>query len=165
MPKQIRLGLQVPQAGPNAFASFVKDFVHHAHAVGFTKFCCGFCFSACGFDETGTVFFFSAWLAEITLKQVPLPKVTTPAPLQSRSQAVQLAVAACRVFFNPNGPGPLSPKPHVRRGQVAPRKLPAPPASGQPVSKIVSRNSTVVCTGFDLGETLERRTQLHCIYN
>ena len=41
MPKKIRLGLQVPQAGPNAFASFVKDFVHHAHSAGFTKFWVG----------------------------------------------------------------------------------------------------------------------------
>ena len=41
MPKKVRLGLQVPQAGPNAFASFVKDFVHHAHSAGFTKFWVG----------------------------------------------------------------------------------------------------------------------------
>ena len=41
LPNKVRLGLQVPQAGPNAFASFVKDFVHHAHAAGFTKFWVG----------------------------------------------------------------------------------------------------------------------------
>jgi len=41
LPKKVRLGLQVPQAGPNAFASFVKDFVHHAHSAGFTKFWVG----------------------------------------------------------------------------------------------------------------------------
>ena len=41
MSNQIRLGLQVPQAGPNAFAGFVKDFVHHAHSAGFTKFWVG----------------------------------------------------------------------------------------------------------------------------
>eukprot|EP01052_Picozoa_sp_SAG31_P070843 SAG31_NODE_29724_length_390_cov_9.010309_1_plen_62_part_10 len=43
--------------------------------------------------RAGDCFFFSRWLAEFTLKQVPLPNVTTPAPLQSRWQAVQLAVA------------------------------------------------------------------------
>ena len=79
---------------------------------------------------TGDGFFCSPWLAEITLKEVPLPNVTTPAPLQHRWQAVQLAVAACRVCVNTD-PDPWSPKLPVGRGQVAPRKMPAPelPAS------------------------------------
>ena len=64
---------------------------------------------------TGDGFFFSPWLAEIALKQVPLPNVTTPAPLQHRWQAVQLAVAACRVCVNPN-PDPLSTQLQVGRG-------------------------------------------------
>ena len=41
MSNQIRLGLQVPQAGPNALARFVKDYVHQAHAAGFTRFWVG----------------------------------------------------------------------------------------------------------------------------
>ena len=41
MSNQIRLGLQVPQAGPNALARFVKAYVHHAHAAGFTRFWVG----------------------------------------------------------------------------------------------------------------------------
>lgn len=41
MSDTVRLGLQAPQAGPNAVAGFVKDFVHRAHAGGFTKFWVG----------------------------------------------------------------------------------------------------------------------------
>jgi len=41
MTNEVRLGLQVPQAGPNAVAGFVKDFVRRAHAGGFTMFWVG----------------------------------------------------------------------------------------------------------------------------
>lgn len=41
MPAEIRIGLQVPQAGPNAVAEFVKDFVHRGHAGGFRMFWVG----------------------------------------------------------------------------------------------------------------------------
>lgn len=41
MPSDVRLGLQAPQAGPNATAGFVKDFVHRAHAGGVTRFWVG----------------------------------------------------------------------------------------------------------------------------
>ncbi len=41
MSSGIRLGLQVPQAGPNAVAGFVKEFVHRAHDGGFTMFWVG----------------------------------------------------------------------------------------------------------------------------
>lgn len=41
MPDEVRLGLQAPQAGPNAVAGFVKDFVRRAHAGGFRMFWVG----------------------------------------------------------------------------------------------------------------------------
>ena len=41
MPDVVRLGLQVPQAGPNAVAGFIKDFVRRAHAGGFRMFWVG----------------------------------------------------------------------------------------------------------------------------
>lgn len=41
MSGDVRLGLQVPQAGPNAVAGFVKDFVRRAHAGGFRMFWVG----------------------------------------------------------------------------------------------------------------------------
>jgi probable F420-dependent oxidoreductase len=41
MPNGVRLGLQAPQAGPNAAAGFVKDFVRRAHAGGFRMFWVG----------------------------------------------------------------------------------------------------------------------------
>jgi len=41
MHNEVRLGLQAPQAGPNAVAHFVKDFVRRAHAGGFRMFWVG----------------------------------------------------------------------------------------------------------------------------
>jgi alkanesulfonate monooxygenase SsuD/methylene tetrahydromethanopterin reductase-like flavin-dependent oxidoreductase (luciferase family) len=41
MSKGVRLGLQAPQAGPNAVAGFVKDFIRRAHAGGFRMFWVG----------------------------------------------------------------------------------------------------------------------------
>jgi len=41
MSSEVRLGLQVPQAGPNAAAGFVRDFVHRGHDGGFRMFWVG----------------------------------------------------------------------------------------------------------------------------
>lgn len=41
MGDDVRLGLQVPQAGPNAVAGFVKDFVRRAHTGGIRMFWVG----------------------------------------------------------------------------------------------------------------------------
>lgn len=41
MAENIRIGLQIPQAGPNAVSDFVKQFIWHARRSGFSKFWVG----------------------------------------------------------------------------------------------------------------------------
>lgn len=41
MTEQVCIGLQIPQAGPNAVAEFVKAFVRHGRGCGFRKFWVG----------------------------------------------------------------------------------------------------------------------------